>query len=95
MFFFLGGGRWLQRGEFIRFKGGSFTTIEFQRGFDRTPRTSPPTRLKYQLCYLIKILLKINYKNEFSKTKGSQFIDYSGALNKWMAQKLNGIIFAR
>ena len=25
--------------------GGSFTTIEFQRGFDRTPRTPPPTRL--------------------------------------------------
>ena len=28
-----------QRGEFIRFKGGSFTTIEFQRGFNQTPRT--------------------------------------------------------
>ena len=42
-FFFLvllqRGVRLLQRGEFIRFKGGSFTTIEFQRGFVRTPRT--------------------------------------------------------
>ena len=81
MFFFAGeGGRLLQRGEFIRFKGGSFTTIEFQRGFDRTPRTPPPTRLvwmadsaAFESCSFQEEMqsMKIRFPKE-SKKKGKK-----------------------
>ena len=54
--------------------GGSFTTIEFQRGSDRTPRTPPPTRLHLYFLQPSKCSIPPSSSSRATSTQSVQIL---------------------